>query len=143
MGDPVRVGLRYRYFEGAWDSLPDFNALKPAKEGIIPDFVFTPRNQDDLFCFVYDGYVTVPESSVCFFFTNSDDGSRLWIDDQLIVNNDGLHGLTEKSGCIALAKGSHKIRVAFFERTGSDTLEVSVMSQTMPKQKLSKDWLYY
>ena len=143
VGDPARVGLRYRYFEGAWDRLPDFNALKPAKEGIIPDFVFTPRNQDDLFCFVYDGYVTVPESSVCFFFTNSDDGSRLWIDDQLIVNNDGLHGLTEKSGCIALAKGSHKIRVAFFERTGSDTLEVSVMSQTMPKQKLSKDWLYY
>ncbi|MCX6306120.1 MAG: alpha-L-fucosidase [Bacteroidetes bacterium] len=137
----VAPGLHYRYFEGSWDSLPDFNTLKPAGEGIIPDFQFTPRTRDDLFGFVYDGYVMLPETSVCIFYTGSDDGSRLWIDDVPVVNNDGLHGLTEKSGSIALAGGLHKIRVGFFERTGSDNLAVFVKSQKMEKMVIPKEWL--
>ena len=144
--DPERAmypGLRYSYYEGAWDSLPDFSLLKPVAEGIVPDFVFTPRNQDDLFSFVYSGYVLVPETSVYIFYTSSDDGSRLYIDDKPVVDNDGLHGLAEKSGTIALAKGYHKIRVAYFERTGSDNLIVLVKGQTIPKQVLPKNWLYF
>ncbi|MFZ4521398.1 MAG: alpha-L-fucosidase [Bacteroidales bacterium] len=139
----LAAGLRYGYYEGAWDSLPDFNTQKLVKEGVVPDFVFTPRNQDDLFAFNYQGYVNVPETSVYIFYTSSDDGSRLWIDDQLVVNNDGLHGLAEKSGSIALAAGLHKIRVAFFERTGSDNLIVLMKSQYKSKQVLAKEMLYH
>ncbi|MEI7664401.1 MAG: alpha-L-fucosidase, partial [Bacteroidota bacterium] len=131
--DPERAmypGLRYSYYEGAWDSLPDYSLLKPVAEGIVPDFVFTPRNQDDLFSFVYSGFILVPETSVYIFYTSSDDGSRLYIDDKPVVDNDGLHGLAEKSGTIALAKGYHKIRVAYFERTGSDNLVVLLKGQT-------------
>jgi alpha-L-fucosidase len=140
--DPVRVGLNYQYYEGTWDSLPDFSALKPVKDGTVPDFVFTPRNQDDNFGFVYSGFVRVPENSVYTFYTGSDDGSRLWIDDHPVVNNDGLHGMKEQQGNIALAKGYHRIKVAFFERTGSDNLVVFVRSQSQPKQVLPKEWLY-
>jgi alpha-L-fucosidase len=141
--DPARVGLYYQYFEGTWDSLPDFSTLKPVKDGIVPDFVFTPRNQDERFSFVYSGFVLVPETSVYTFYTGSDDGSRLWIDDQPVVNNDGLHGLKEQQGNIALEKGYHRIRVAFFEQTGSDNLVVYVKSQAKPKQLLPKEWLYH
>jgi alpha-L-fucosidase len=144
LDDPDRgpvQGLHYAYFEGAWDSIPDFKTLKPVKEGSVPDFIFTPRLQDDLFCFDYTGYVQIPESGVYAFFTSSDDGSRLWIDERQVVNNDGLHGMAEKSGTIALAKGYHRIRVAFLERTGSDNLVVFVKSQFHPKQVLPKEWL--
>jgi alpha-L-fucosidase len=112
------------------------------KDGTVPDFVFTPRNQDDNFGFVYSGFVRVPENSVYTFYTGSDDGSRLWIDDHPVVNNDGLHGMKEQQGNIALAKGYHRIKVAFFERTGSDNLVVFVRSQSQPKQVLPKEWLY-
>ncbi|MEI7725685.1 MAG: alpha-L-fucosidase [Bacteroidota bacterium] len=141
--DPVRAGLQYKYFEGTWDSLPDFRLLKPVKEGIVPDFVFIPRNEDDHFSFEYSGYIRIPENSVYHFYTSSDDGSRLWVDDQLVVNNDGLHGLKEEHGTIALAKGCHRIRVGFFEATGSDNLVVMVKSQAKPKQVLPKIWLCY
>ena len=149
--DPVRVedpgvvipGLHFKYYEGVWDSLPDFNTLRPVKEGIVTDFEFTPRKQDDLFGFVYSGFIRIPQNSVYFFYTGSDDGSRLYIDDKPAVNNDGLHGMTEKSGTIALAKGYHKIRVAYFERTGNDNLIVLIKSQNLPKQVLPKEWLYH
>ncbi|MEI6682929.1 MAG: alpha-L-fucosidase [Bacteroidota bacterium] len=136
-------GLRYKYYEGAWDSLPDYHKLTPVADGIVPDFVFTPRNQDDNFSFVYTGFMMIPETSVWFFYTSSDDGSRLYIDDKPVVDNDGLHGSAEKQGAIALAKGYHKIRVAYFDRTGSDNLVVSVKSQTQPKQVLPKSWLFF
>jgi alpha-L-fucosidase len=136
-------GLFYRYYEGVWDSLPDFKTLKPVKEGTVPDFVFTPRNRDDNFCFEYTGYIRVPESGVYFFYTSSDDGSRLWIDDLQVVNNDGLHGMQEKQGDIPLEKGYHRITVGYFERTGSDNLVVMVKSQIQAKQVLPKEWLCY
>ena len=113
------------------------------KEGVVADFLLTPRGQDDLFSFKYEGYVLIPQSSGYVFYTGSDDGSRLWIDDHQVVNNDGLHGLAEKSGSMALAKGYHKIRVAFFERTGNENLVVYVRSQYLPKQKLPREWLYH
>ena len=142
-GTAFNTGVRFEYYEGTWDSLPDFRTLKPVKEGVVADFLLTPRGQDDLFSFKYEGYVLIPQSSVYVFYTGSDDGSRLWIDDHQVVNNDGLHGLAEKSGSMALAKGYHKIRVAFFERTGNENLVVYVRSQYLPKQKLPREWLYH
>ncbi|MEI7898093.1 MAG: alpha-L-fucosidase [bacterium] len=139
----LSAGVNYRYYEGSWDSLPDYSRLKPVKEGIVPDFVFTPRSQEELFSFEYSGYIDIPHSAVYIFSTSSDDGSRLWIDGQPVVNNDGLHGMAEKSGSIPLARGHHKIRVAFFERTGSDNLVVFVKSQQQPKQVLPKEWLIH
>jgi len=41
-----------------------------------------------------------------------------------LVNNDGLHGIVEKSNEIPLAKGYHAIKVVFFERNGGDALQV-------------------
>jgi len=142
VGHPDRVGLRYRYYEGDWDSLPDFEKLKPVKEGIVPDFVFTPRNQEERFAFVYESLVQIPATEVYTFFTDSDDGSRLWIDDRLVVDNDGLHGMQLKQGDIPLARGYHRIRVAFFEKTGSDALTVYVTSPGSKKKIIPKEWFF-
>ncbi len=137
----MEKGLLFRYYEGSWDSLPDFSQDKPIKTGTIRDFLFIPRNQDENFGFVYEGYVWIPETNVYSFSTISDDGSCLWIENQLVVNNDGLHGMVEKSGNIALAKGYHKIRLAYFERTGSDNLTVTIKSPTLSKQPLPQEIL--
>ena len=59
------------------------------------------------------------------FWSGSDDGSRLYIDGNLVVNNDGAHSYAELSGTIALTAGRHTIRVDFFEVTGQEDLIVS------------------
>jgi hypothetical protein len=71
----------------------------------------------------------------------SDDGSRLYIGDTLVVDNDGLHGMAEKSGVIALAAGRHPLTVTFFERTGSDGLEVWYVGPRLAKQRIPPDVL--
>ncbi|MEO9326262.1 Ig-like domain repeat protein [Nocardioides sp. C4-1] len=56
------------------------------------------------------------------FQLTSDDGSRLFIDDKQVINNDGLHGAEAKTGSVTLAAGVHKLRVEFLEATGGQEL---------------------
>ena len=59
------------------------------------------------------------------FFISSDDGSRLTIGNKLVVNNDGIHGMVEKSGRINLSGGDHPIKIEFFEKSGGAGVKVS------------------
>ncbi|HEX8547155.1 MAG TPA: T9SS type A sorting domain-containing protein, partial [Cytophagaceae bacterium] len=68
------------------------------------------------------------------FFTNSDDGSKLFIGSTLVVDNDGLHGDQQKSGTIGLKKGLHTIKVTFFERNGGEVLNVRYEGVNIAKQ---------
>jgi hypothetical protein len=83
---------------------------------------------------VFEGYVTVPTADVYTFFTTSDEGSRLRIGTATIVENDGIHGMRERSGSVALRRGTHALRIEFFEREGNAGLIASVQSPEMPKQ---------
>ena len=139
----VSPGLQYSYFEGDWDRLPDFNALNAAKSGVLSNFNLTPRNQEDYFGFQFSGYIKVPKDGAYVFYTDSDDGSRLYIGNELIVDNDGLHGMQEKEGIIALSAGLHPIRVTFFEKTGGDGLKVLYKGPGIEKQSVPDNVLFY
>jgi alpha-L-fucosidase len=136
-------GLRYAYYEGTWDSLPDFGALQPRKEGWCAEFDLSPRQQRDHFAFVYSGNIHIAVSGVYGFALESDDGSRLYIDDALAVDNNGLHGRLKKEGVVALAKGYHRIRVEFFEKDGNDALAVSVRTATGKLVRIPQDFLFH
>ncbi|MBC8085219.1 MAG: PQQ-dependent sugar dehydrogenase, partial [Hymenobacter sp.] len=118
------AGLDYAYYQGLWNSLPDFSTLTPTSTGTVTTFDLTPRLQDDAFAFRYTGYVTVPADGQYTFYTTSDDGSRLYIGSTLVVDNDGLHGAQEREGTIGLQAGTHAFTVTFFERAGGQVLNV-------------------
>jgi alpha-L-fucosidase len=136
-----KPGIQYAYFEGDWDIIPDFRKLQPARKGILPNFSFTPRTQDEYFGFQYSGFIQIPKDGVYAFYTDSDDGSRLYIGNELVVDNDGLHGMQEKEGVIALAAGMHPIRVTFFEKTGGDDLKVYFKGPGIEKQPIPENIL--
>jgi PKD repeat protein/FlaG/FlaF family flagellin (archaellin) len=117
-------GLEYEYYEGYWNSLPNFEGETPVDSGDISNFDISGRQQDDEFAFRYTGYVEVPEDGQYTFWTGSDDGSRLTIGDEVVVDNDGTHPYEEESGTIDLEAGTHRITVTFFERTGHESLSV-------------------
>ncbi|MFC2102547.1 alpha-L-fucosidase [Bacteroidota bacterium] len=136
-------GIRFQYVEGEWDSLPDFSTLTPVKSGILPYFTFDPRNQQENFGFSYTGFILIPKRNIYTFYTDSDDGSALYIGNKLVVDNDGLHGLRLKEGSVGLTAGFHPIRVTFFERSGSDELKVYIKSPDLPKQLIPQEWLVH
>ena len=103
---------------------PGVDGLKPTSSGIIKDFDISSKQGSDNYGFVFDGLIKIPSDGIYSFYISSDDGSKLFIDDKILVDNDGLHGIVEKSNEIPLAKGYHAIKVLFFEGSGGDALQV-------------------
>jgi hypothetical protein len=117
-------GLNYACYEGDWDQLPDFSKLQPKKTGKCAYFELGVRQRDDQFGLKFTGFVRIPETGNYVFSTYSDDGSRLYIGDKVVVDNDGCHGGEERAGQIQLNAGMHPITVIFFEKGGGEELEV-------------------
>jgi hypothetical protein len=138
----VVTGLEYQYYEGTWDWVPNFSSLIYRSAGVTSSFTILNRRQNDYFGFVLTGYVEVPTEGNYTFYTTSDDGSTLYIGNYMIVNNDGLHGMTERSGAISLKPGKHAIRVEHFEKSGGEGLEVRYEGPGIAKQIIPSSVLY-
>jgi hypothetical protein len=77
------------------------------------------------------------------FYTTSDDASRLWIDGQLVVDNDGQHAAQERSGSVTLAAGVHTIEVGYTQLGGNRVLEVSWEGPNLAKTIIPADALFH
>ncbi len=75
---------------------------------------------------VFTGYIDVPRDHVYTFALNSDDGSQLWIDGSLTVDNDGEHAPRTVTGQKALAKGLHPVKIYYFDHNGG-TVSLSLV----------------
>ena len=92
-------------------------------------------HREDNFAIVYTGFIYVPENGVYSIYSNSDDGSKVFINDQLVVNNDGLHGARLEYVSMNLTKGYYAVRVEYFDRELDHVLEVGYWtdhSRSMP-----------
>ena len=129
----------YDYYEtGELSALPDFTTLTPIKSGVVNSFTIEPRQRDDDFAFRYSGTIQIPTAGSYTFYLSSDDGSRLFIDNTLVVDRDGTHGPPELSGTTTLTAGTHAIRVEYFERAGAQFLTVQYSGPGIPKGPISQ-----
>jgi hypothetical protein len=137
---PAGTGLRYRIYEGNWTRMPNVSELKPVFESVASDLLVESRQLTaDNWAMVLDGDFDVERPGKYTFFLNSDDGSKLYIDDQLVIDNDGDHSLLELSGEKELSAGPHKVRIEFFEAGGEATLELDLAGPGMERQAFPVD----
>lgn len=90
---------------------------------------------------VFKGYIDMPATGAYEFWTESDDGSILSIDGEIVVNNDGDHGMSEKSGIAFLQKGYHSIRIIYFNSGGGAGLKVRYAPLGGAKQEFEESML--
>ncbi len=136
-------GLAYSSFTGIWKTMPAFDHLQAAGKGVVRNFDLTPRTQPNNFGFEYTGYIRIPRDGMYTFYTDSDDGSCLYIDTKLVVNNDGEHGMVEHKGSIPLAKGLHALRVEYFQSAGDMGLHVSMKGAEVNQHAIPDSVLFY
>ena len=118
-------------------------ALKPTDSGIVPQIVMNvpQRKQADDFALRFTGNIIIPKNGKYTFYVASDDGSRIYIDDKLLVDNDRLQGMTERSAAIDLNAGPHKLMVTYFDNGGGDGLSVAWSGPDLQKQAIAADRL--
>ncbi len=111
--------------------LSELCTLKPAQtpnvDKLMPAIDWTAESEFGLserFISHVIANLHVPEDGAYTFRLISDDGSRLTIDDQLVVDNDGLHAEQGKDGTVNLTAGAHPLFVEFFENGGGQVLRL-------------------
>lgn len=123
--DPKTNGLNYEYFEGEWNKISDFENLTPLKKGKSTGFeIASIKAREDHFGVKFHGFISIPTGGNYTFYLLSDDGSKLYIDGKLIVDNDGLHGEVEKTGNVELSPGRHSIKVDYFDNINGEALKL-------------------
>lgn len=121
--NPQKKGLSYSYYIGSFESTGEVLQATPVEKGISPSITLELSSVRDSFALVFDGYIKIAERGIYSFYTVSDDGSCLFIDDQLVVDNDRSHAGRRRDGLIGLEKGFHKIRLIYFENYWGEHLE--------------------
>ena len=106
-------------------ALPNFDQLSPIAKVVmgnidVPNHPFDagfPGVKDlvEWFGVRLKGQLDVTKAATCDFKLTADDGAKLWIDGNLIVNNDGVHAVRDQVGQTALAAGGHAIQVDYYQ----------------------------
>ena len=122
----ARGSTTFAYYEGTWDKLPEFGKLKPARTGSAPAFELGVAKREHNYAIKFEGYFKTERAGRYRFTLSSDDGSRLDIDGNQVVDNDGIHPVTAAHGSATLSKGIHKVAVTFFQAAGEAVLDVQV-----------------
>ncbi|HLG98085.1 MAG TPA: PA14 domain-containing protein [Bryobacteraceae bacterium] len=117
-------GLVY-YIHRRSARLPDFNKLKPAGAIYTSSLDIPPQDfkqgfpgvtkRFEWFAIDYTGRFWIETPGQYTFSLTSDDGAKLYIDDEVVIDNDGQHPPVEKRGEVTLAGGIHNIRVSYFQ----------------------------
>lgn len=135
-------GVNYRYFEGDFTHTSEMLVTTPKRTGILANFDISGAEIEDHFGFDYTGYIQVPKTGIYNFYTFSDDGSRLYIGDSLVVDNDGSRSIIRQNGRIALEAGYHPIRLLYFEDYMGEKLEVGISSLTIKETPIRDEMLF-
>lgn len=123
-------GLLMKYYEGNWKKLPDFSSLNVVKSDVVTQVSLNNiSHRPDEFGVVMEGYVEISNKGLNTFYLNSDDGSKLYIDGQLVVDHDGDHSAIKKIGQIILLPGKHKIKIEYMELHGSQFLQAGMIDK--------------
>ena len=147
----TQAGVQFKYYQAQGFNglpIPDFSTLYPFSSGIVanctiplsptgtvPPNPFENARQNN-WSVQFTGYISVPTNDTYIFNTTSDDGSRLFIGDTLVVDNNMTQGPTTISGQIALLAGLHRFTVQFAQGGGGFDLEVQYSSSTILLQDI-------
>ena len=80
----------------------------------------------DTYSAIWEGVMFVARDGEFLFSVNSDDGSWVTLDDNLLIDNGGRHGPARKDKTIFLRRGQHRIQVKYFDAGGFGVIDFSV-----------------
>lgn len=121
---PEKQGVSYIYYEGKFKHTSQMTTDKIVKQGVMNHITIKDAPAEDYFGYEFRTLIKIPERGVYRFYTFSDDGSRLLIDDKEIVDNDGSRSSQRVDGKVALEAGFHELKVLYFEDYMGQVLEV-------------------
>jgi S1-C subfamily serine protease len=136
-------GLHYALYRpdaGAeWRKLPAFSSLKPVAEGSIsklsPDeFV---RGSKDNYAVTFRGYLEFPKAGHYRVILASDDGSKCYLNDRVLIDNDFGHPAMPLSRSVRVGAGLVPVRIEYFQGRGERELTLQIQAMDHAGQPIA------
>ena len=139
----LKPGINYSFYSGTFRLVNEMNELEPEKTGIISTFSLEPKESETFFGFDFKAYLQIPKDGLYTFYLKTNDGGKMFLTEELIINNDGLHPAVERSKTLALKKGFYPIHVKYFQEGGSNLLKLSWKGSDIEKQEIPESVLFH
>lgn len=122
--DPLPSGLRATFFSNTtWAAPAIASTIDPAPS--TKSFANVWRDEPPArFSATWTGSFLVARGGRYTFATISDDGSRVFVDGRLVVENGGRHGPQQATGSVSLTRGVHALFVDYFQDGGDFHMDV-------------------
>jgi len=118
-----------------------FAALVPTERRVV-DHVgvdFPSLITVDSFALRFQARLKIASAGDYAFALASDDGSCLYVDQQLVVDNDSDHVMAEKTGAIRLEAGLHSFELCFYDQAGGQDLRLEWSGPDRARGPLTAD----
>jgi hexosaminidase len=138
--ESLNQGLRFTLHRGEFNSVADISGDADTA-GTVTTVRIPAGAPAENFGLLLEGYIMAPADGIFSFFTGSDDGVRIYIDGELVVDGDEIHHGITNEGRVALKAGMHRITVRYFQRLYRQSLSLSwegpgLARQTVPAEVL-------
>ena len=138
----LQQGINLQTFKGKIKKLSDFEKLLSTGK-LVTNKIKIPENMPaDYFGLVFTGFIDIPADGLYTFYSTSDDGSQLFVNGNLLIDNDKIHGMETKYGKAALAKGKHTFKVVYFENNYGEGLKVEMAGPGLERQEIPGSFLF-
>jgi hexosaminidase len=138
----LTLGLQRSYVEVSARSTAGLDTLKPKRIEVV-QVISRGDEVAERFAYLFKGYFEAPEDGMYEFSLTSDDGSTLSLGNDVIVDNDGLHGAQERSGMVALRAGPHALTLRYFQAGGGAELQLRMRVGAGPWREVPRNWLMH
>ena len=124
--------------------LPDFSTYHPSKITTTKELdPVKVAGREEQFALVYQGLLEVEESGIYTLTASSDDGIRLFINNQEVLSDPVKHKAREVKGQIELKAGQHPIEIQYFQWKRNYAMDITLSSPSGKTTKLSAEMLSY
>ncbi|RCW31591.1 family 20 glycosylhydrolase [Marinilabilia salmonicolor] len=125
---PGENGLTYSYYEGFFRTVKQMEEQQPENTGIVTSKWIPEVVNSASFGFTFSGLLPVEKNGLYHFHLSSDDGSKMYLNEQEFIDNDGLHSNQTVIEPAALKKGLYKVKIYFTEGGGGYNLNLKRQS---------------
>jgi len=112
---------------------------------IIPEVTATPPRlpREEHYELLIEGLLEIKEAGLYRLALKSDDGSKLFLHNRLVLDNGGNHAPQIRTGWVDLAVGLHPLRIEFYEDEGNQLLELSIAKDSSALRPVRADELWH
>lgn len=126
---PVECKVYY----GDWSRIPDVTGITPVKTVKSNVFNLEPAGRNEHFALFWSGNIEVMSTTPIEVNLAADDGAKLYINGELQIDNDGMHGMDpSKTAKISLTPGLHPFELRYYQKGGGRGIRCDIKQPPIP-----------